>query len=104
MDGLGVELIDRIIKKLEDYAGPMSKFIIMKQIKSMDETPQTIPKSKLPALIDKAVSLSLYNPVMKERAKKELLDIVSETVNGGATASAPAMGEEEKKGVEVLFS
>ncbi len=65
-------VIDELEKLVIEYAGPMGKFVVSTQIKTMGEAREKFPEKKLGELIDKVIEAAIYDPGSRKNARKTI--------------------------------
>ncbi|MCD6461678.1 MAG: hypothetical protein J7L61_02935 [Thermoplasmata archaeon] len=68
--------IEKIIETLEEYAGPISRFVVAKQVTDMEGDMEEFPEYLLPQLVDRCIEAAIFNPALKEKAKRRLSAVI----------------------------
>ncbi len=71
--------IKKIIDTLEEYAGPISRFVVAKQVSDLGQSMDGFPDHLLPQLVDRCINAAVFNPMLKEEAKKKLSKAIRES-------------------------
>ena len=69
--------IDQAMELLVEYAGPMGKFVLKKQLKDLNKNEEDISNTELFDVLTRVVPDAIFDPEMQRRALREFKDMLN---------------------------